>query len=150
MKNLIYILIIGILAAMPLFGQEKDTLDSAKKGEAVRQVSPKPAQDEPEKTSLGGIIESLFKSAAEAYKSSQESESSSRSFSPPSADGATSSQSAPSVSRSSSPPPPSAPSKEARSTSSKSRDVFIDENNNGIDDRREKGSAVGTSKRKSD
>ncbi|MGC9314328.1 MAG: hypothetical protein ACP5G4_01735 [bacterium] len=151
MKTITYIILFGILAMTPLFGQEgDDTLDSSKKGESVRQESPRTVQDEPEKTNLGGIIESLFKSAAEAYKSSQESESSSRSRSVPTFDDESAEESAPSVSRSSSYQSPPAPSKEAKVTSSKSRDVFIDENNNGIDDRREKGSAVGTSKRTSD
>jgi len=150
MKTITYIILFGILAMTPLFGQEGDTLDSSKKGESVSQQSPRSVQDEPEKNNLGGIIESLFRSAAEAYKSSQESESSSRSRSVPMFDDESAEESTPSVSRSSSYQSPPELSKGAKVSSSKSRDVFIDENNNGIDDRREKGSAVGTSKRKSD
>lgn len=151
MKKVAYIILLGILSMTPLFAQTEDTLDRKAKDESVSSDAVVAPHDEPQKTNLGGIIETLFRGAAEVYQSAKEveRESSERSQrSSPTISEPSPRITSPASSKSSSPsaPAPSAAS-ESKGTSSKSRDVFIDENKNGIDDRLEKSSS-GTSKRR--
>ena len=152
MKKVAYIILLGILTMTPLFAQTEDTLDRKAKEESISSDAVVAPRDETQKTNLGGIIETLFRGAAEVYQSAKEAdrEPSEKSYrsSPTTSEPSRRTISTSSTGKSSSAPAlaPSAAS-EAKATSSKSRDVFIDENKNGIDDRLEKSSG-GTSKRR--
>lgn len=154
MKRLAYILIIILLALTPLLAQKteaEDTLDKSEKGVIESHDSDR---DDSDGNGLGGIIEELFRSAVEVYESSRSEESEKRGSSTEyyrrnAVQTESDEEVVPKSEKFYSAPAPSSTS-EAKVKSSKLRDVFVDENRNGIDDSREKSSTSSTSKRRSD
>ncbi len=154
MKRLAYILIICLLAITPLLAQEAEAEDTLDKSEKEVIESHDSDLDDSDGNGLGGIIEGLFRSAVEVYESkrreeSEERGSSSEYYRRDAVQLETDEAVVPMSEKSYSAPAPSS-STETKVKSSKSRDVFVDENRNGIDDSREKSTTTSTSKRRSD
>lgn len=143
MKNVAYILILLLtLCAVSIADDlntdgENDTLDTEQAAKRDKEAA---VEDKDSGTSLGSIIETLFKSAVEVHDAIESHESSAgeesrirRSVSVQ----ADEAEVVPtSTSYYSTPATPSAAATKSVS-SSKGRDVFVDENKNGIDDSRE-------------
>lgn len=154
MKRFAYITLIVLLALSPLIAQETEDEDSLQKSQKREEVLFESSGDggDSEGSNLGGIIEGLFRSAVEAYENGRdddEEDSSERYYLKESSEVESDESSAHPVSSQKSYAPAPSSESESKVIRSKSRDVFRDENNNGIDDSREKSSYGGKSKRRS-